>query len=141
MRQALKRAVLVLLALVVFCGRSSQAQNNISELEKTVSEAYDLGSLGIGYSTTQKYLTRGGDEVAVLLVHLISRSTPNDQQIERICVIIDYAFRAPQLITETRDRKPDVALLLLDSERTRTNDPSIRNTVSTLKSRLLSLYK
>jgi hypothetical protein len=103
-------------------------------------EAYDLKNSLI-YSTTEKRLSRGGDGIAVALAHIIGQSTVSDPQIERICALLDSAFRWPQLIENATDRKPDVSLLLLESSRLRTNNSAVRDKISALQSRLMTLNK
>jgi hypothetical protein len=84
---------------------------------------------------------QGGDEVAVALVHIIGPSTVSDSQIERICNLLDDAFRFPDLIEKPRDRNPDVSLLLLESSRLHANNPVVRDKISALQNHLMSLYK
>jgi hypothetical protein len=115
--------------------------DSATNLNNLVREVYDLKSTILMFSVTQKTLNRGGDAVGVDLAHIIGQSTVSDQQIERICLILEEAFRWPQLIENTTDRKPDVSLLLLDSSRLRTNNPAARDKISAVRSHLISLYK
>lgn len=115
-------------------------QSTASDMQQVVLEAYDLKNVVI-FSTTEKRLNRGGDGVAVALAHIIGQSTVSDSQIERICTILDSAFRWPQLIETPVDRNADVSLLLLESRRLHTNDPAVREKISVLRSHLISLYK
>jgi hypothetical protein len=92
-------------------------------------------------SGSDKVIHRGGDEVAVALVHIIGSSSVTDLEIERICNLLDSAFQFPGLIENPRDRNPDVSLLLLESSRLRTNNPAVRDKISALQNHLMSLYK
>lgn len=92
-------------------------------------------------SVSVKMIQRGGDEVAVALVHVIGSSSVTDLGIERICSLLDIAFQFPVLIEKPRDRNPDVSLLLLESSRLRTNNPAVRDKLSALQSHLMALYK
>jgi len=92
-------------------------------------------------SGSDKVIHRGGDEVAVALVHIIGSSSVTDLEIERICNLLDEAFRVPAIIEKPRDRNPDVSLLLLESNKLRTNNPAVRDKISAVQSHLMSLYK
>ena len=109
-------------------------------LQDVVREVYEPGNYVIS-STSDKSIYRGGDEVAVALVHLIGPSMVSDSKIERVCYLLDNAFRFPDLIEKPRDRNPDVSLLLLESSRLRTNNPAMRTKISALQSHLMTLYK
>jgi hypothetical protein len=109
-------------------------------LQDVVKQVYEPDNYII-YSTSDKMIHRGGDEVAVALIHIIGRSTVSDSKIERICDLLDSAFRFPDLIEKPRDSNPDVSLLLLESSRLRTKDPALRNKISALQSHLMNSYK
>ena len=115
-------------------------QSLATVLQNVVKEIYEPDNY-IVYSTSDKLIHRGGDEVAVALIHIIGPSTVSDSKIERICDLLDSAFRFPDLIEKPGDRNPDVSLLLLESDRLRTNNPVLRGKVSAVQSHLMSLYK
>lgn len=109
-------------------------------LQNVVKGVYESDNY-IMDSGSEKLIHRGGDEVAVALVHVIGPSLVTDLEIERICNLLDNAFRFPNLIEKPRDRNPDVSLLLLESSRLRTNNPAVRDKISALQSHLMNLYK
>lgn len=119
-------------------GRGGQSLSTV--LQDVVKEVYEPDNYII-YSTSDKLIHRGGDEVAVALVHIIGPSKVSDSKIERVCDLLDSAFRFPNLIEKPRDRNPDVSLLLLESSKLRTNNPSVRAKISALQSHLMRLYK
>jgi hypothetical protein len=109
-------------------------------LQNVVKGVYESDNY-ITDSGSGKLIHRGGDEVAVALVHVIGPSSVTDLEIERICNLLDEAFRFPALIEKPRDRHPDVSLLLLESSRLRTNNPDLQAKVSALRSHLVGLYQ
>ncbi|WP_353073135.1 hypothetical protein [Tunturiibacter gelidiferens] len=111
-----------------------------SDMDGVVAQAYDLKNT-LTISTTEKTIYREGDGVAVALTHIIGHAMVNDQQIERICSILETAFRYPQLIVNPRNRNPDVSLLLLESARLRSSNPIVKDKIDVLKSHLISIYK
>jgi hypothetical protein len=110
------------------------------DMDGVIAQAYDLKNVLI-VSTTEKTIYRGGDEVAVVLAHIIGQTTVNDQQIERICAMLETAFSYPKLIVNPKNRNPDVSLLLLGSGKLHTSNPAVRNKISVLQSHLMNLYE
>lgn len=110
------------------------------DVDGVVAQAYNLKNTLI-VSTTEKTLYREGDGVAVALTHIIGQATVSDQQIERICSILETAFTYPQLIVNPRNRNPDVTLLLLESAKLRSSNPIVRDKLDVLRSHLISVYK
>jgi hypothetical protein len=115
-------------------------QSPSDDLHNVVKGVYEPDNY-MSYSTSDKLIRRGGDEVAVALAHIIGPSTVSDSKIERVCAILETAFSYPQLIVNPKNRKPDVSLLLLESGRLHTNNPAVRDKISALQSHLMSLYK
>jgi hypothetical protein len=115
-------------------------QSSSDDVQNVVKVAYTSDQL-LWDSGSDKLTHRGGDEVAVALVHVIGPSPVTDLGIERICYLLNEAFRFPDLIEKPRDRHPDVSLLLLESGKLRTNNPELQGRVSALRSQLLSLYQ
>ena len=109
-------------------------------VQNVVKGVYESDQI-IWDSASVKMIQRGGDEVAVALVHVIGSSSVTDLGIERICILLDSAFQFPVLIEKPRDRNPDVSLLLLESSRLRTNNAALQEKVSTLRSYLVGLYQ
>jgi hypothetical protein len=118
-------------------GQSAAPENDTTGV---IAQAYDLKNVLIA-STTEKTLYREGDGVAVALAHIIGQATVNAQQIERICSLIETAFSYPQLIVSSKNSKPDVSLLLLESSKFRTSDRAMQDKISALQSHLMTLYK
>ncbi len=98
-------------------------------------------TISYGIQDRRRRSIEGGDEVAVALVHIIGSSSVTDEEIKRICNLLDEAFTVPDIIVNPLNRHPDVSLLLLDSSRLRTNNPAVRAKISALQSHLISLYK
>jgi hypothetical protein len=115
-------------------------QSLSDDLRNVVKEVYEPDNY-LSYSTSDKLIRRGGDEVAVALAHIIGPLMVSDSKVERVCVILETAFSSPQLIVNPKNRKPDVSLLLLESSRLGTNNPALRDKISALQSHLMSLYK
>jgi hypothetical protein len=156
----LRRVLLIasLASSVVALGQNPQ-QQQLDALDKYAKESAARGGqslsedvqnvVKVAYASDQfmwdsgsdKVTHRGGDEVAVALVHVIGPSPVTDLGIERICNLLNEAFRFPDLIEKPRDRNPDVSLLLLESSRLRTNNPALREKISTLQSHLMIFYK
>jgi hypothetical protein len=138
----LRNAGLIVFFFSLILVNAARGQSTVVEpdIDGAVTQAFDLNATPL-FSTTEKILNRGGDGVAVTLIHIIGQSTVSDQQIERICSILETAFRYPQLIVNLKDRTPDVSLLLLQSDKLRTNDPGVRNKVLSVRSHLMGLYK
>jgi hypothetical protein len=111
--------------------------DDVHNVAKAVYEADNF----IWDSGSDKVIHRGGDEVAVALVHIIGSSVVTDLEIERICILLYDAFKVPDIIVNPRDRHPDVSLLLLESSKLHTNNPTVRDKISTLQSHLINLYK
>jgi hypothetical protein len=115
-------------------------QSLSDDLQNVVNEVYEPDNY-LSYSTSDKLIRRGGDEVAVSLAHIIGPSMVSDSKIERVCAILETAFSSPQLIVNPKNRRPDVSLLLLESSRLHTNNPVVRDKISALQNHLMSLYK
>ena len=109
-------------------------------VQNVVKAVYDSDQV-IWDSSSIKVVQRGGDEVAVALVHIIGSSSVTDLEIERICNLLDEAFRVPAIIEKPRDRNPEVSLLLLESSRLRTNNLDLQAKISALRSHLVGLYQ
>jgi hypothetical protein len=109
-------------------------------IQNVVKAVYDSDQV-IWDSSSIKVVQRGGDEVAVALVHVIGSSPVTDLGIERICSLLYGAFQFPSLIEKPRDRNPEVSLLLLESSRLRTNNLDLQAKISALRSHLVGLYQ
>jgi hypothetical protein len=73
--------------------RGGQSSDDLQNVVKGVYEPDTYMS----YSTSEKLIRRGGDEVAVALAHIVGPATVSDSKIERVCAILETAFSYPQL--------------------------------------------
>jgi len=134
-----RQLVVVIAGLLGSACGAQQAQSN--QLDELIAQSYDLTSDALMFSTTQKYLGRGGDAVGIALAHMVGQNSVSDKQAERICLLLEAAFRWPDLIEGATDRKPDISVLLLESLGRRSPNPGVKAKMLDLRSRLLLLYE
>lgn len=139
------RSTIFISLLLLFSGFANstpmRGQSQISDPSSIITQAYDLNSNLIFFSTTEKVLMRSGDAVAITLAHTIGRKNIKDAQIERVCILLELAFKDPQLITDASNSNPDVSLLLLQSNKMHTDDVVLERRISALRNYLIRVYK
>ena len=103
--------------LLLACTALTQgcSHNNIQPLEQVRGAVSRLLSYP-GYTVSDKKILNGaGDSAAVAVIMTVSvEDLKSPNKVRKILQVLNLAFEAPQLITESRNRRPTAAMLLLD---------------------------
>jgi len=98
-----------------------------------VKRALGEQAQGASFSFTNKYLTRLGDRVSVALLKILEeKDFQNSRQLRAALKVMRQSFSSLDLVVVPEDQKPKVTLFFLNRMERETNDPKLRQEISSL---------
>jgi hypothetical protein len=123
-------ALLLLVASAAFARQDEPCQTPIEEYQPSVESILKLPE-GLSVSWLDKYVSRLGDDAAVVLIRLGAPESLKDPSDARKALhILSLAFDCPSCLERKENRTAGVAMLLLGALEARTHDGRLKRQIS-----------
>ena len=129
-----KLRIFFLICLILFNGSITDSQSKIqcdSNCLDSVRNFISEKESGFSTGFAEKQINRLGDKVSVALKKLYSRNDIKaTNNVKSFLSVIEEAFRYPELIVETEDRKSNNTIKLLRKLLNQVNDTETKNAIN-----------
>jgi hypothetical protein len=137
----MKLLAFLLLATVSAATQDEPCQTPIAEYQPSVESMLKLPE-GLSISWVDKYVSRLGDDAAVILIRLgAPKNLQSPSDIRKALNVLHVAFDCPSCIEHNESKTAEVTALLLDLMESRTRDPRIIEQIAKVRDYIGSQLK